>query len=249
MLENVHIVMVNTTHSGNIGAAARAMKNMGLSKLVLVDPIAKIDEDALQRSSGALDILDQVTIVPTLAEAIAGCGLVVGTSARSRHVPWPLQTPRQCAAKAREVIPAGNQVAVVFGRESRGLTNDELQQCNAHVHIPTVAEFSSLNIAAAIQVLCYEMRLALAEDTLPEDTDKWGIKWDYPLATHDQVHGLLQHYEKVLTEIGFVKPQTGAQLMAKVARIYQRAGLDQSEINLLRGILTATEKTAKRETK
>lgn len=248
MLDNVHIVMVNTTHSGNIGAAARAMKNMGLSKLVLVDPIAKIDEDALQRSSGALDILDNVKIVKTLAEGIADCGLVVGTSARSRHVPWPLQTPRQCAAKAREVIPAGNQVAVVFGRESRGLTNDELHQCNAHVHIPTDPQFSSLNIAAAIQLLCYEMRLALEPDAIPSNTtDVWGIEWDYPLATHEQIQGLMQHYEKVLLEIGFIKPHTGTQLMAKVARIYQRAGLDQSEVNLLRGILKATAKHSQGE--
>lgn len=248
MLENVHIVMVNTTHSGNIGAAARAMKNMGLSKLVLVDPIAKIDEEALQRSSGALEILDNAKIVSTLAEGIADCGLVVGTSARSRHVPWPLQSPRQCAAKAREVIPAGNQVAIVFGRESRGLTNEELHQCNAHVHIPTNPDFSSLNIAAAIQVLCYEMRLALHEqDQEPVDADKWGIEWDYPLATHEQIQGLLGHYEKVLLEIGYTSPNTGKQLMAKIARIYQRTGLDQSEVNILRGILKATEKLAQGE--
>lgn len=247
MLENVHIVMVNTTHSGNIGAAARAMKNMGLSKLVLVDPIASIDEDALQRSSGALDILDNVKIVQTLAEGIADCQFVVGTSARSRHVPWPLQTPRQCGAKAREVIPAGNKMAIVFGRESRGLTNEELHQCNAHVHIPTVEDFSSLNIAAAIQVMCYEMRLALVEQEASDTTDVWGIEWDYPLATHEQLHGFLQHYEKVLLEIGFIKPHTGAQLMAKVARIYQRAGLDQSEVNLLRGILKATDQHSQGE--
>lgn len=244
MLENVHIVMVNTTHSGNIGAAARAMKNMGLSKLVLVDPLARIDEEALQRSSGALEILDNVKIVSTLAEGVADCGLVVGTSARSRHVPWPLQSPRQCAAKAREVIPAGNKVAIVFGRESRGLTNDELHQCNAHVHIPTVANFSSLNIAAAIQVLCYEMRLALHENLESVTADKWGIEWDYPLATHDQVQGMLAHYDRVLQEIGYTNPNTGKQLMAKIARIFQRTGLDQSEINILRGILTATEKLA-----
>ena len=243
MLEQVHIVMVNTTHSGNLGAAARAMKNMGLSQLVLVDPIAHIDEEALQRSSGALDILDRVIIVPTLAEAVAECSLVVGTSARGRHVPWPLQTPRQCAQKAREVIPAGNKVAIVFGRESRGLTNDELHQCHAHVHIPTNPDFSSLNIAAAIQVLCYELRLALEPDAEPlATTDQWGIAWDYPLATHEQLQGLIQHYEKVLLEIEFTSPNTGKQLMAKVARIFQRTGLDQSEINILRGILTATEK-------
>ena len=248
MLASVQIVMVNTTHAGNIGAAARAMKNMGLSRLVLVDPLAPIDEIALQRSSGALDILDNVRIVPTLAQAVADCGLVVGTSARGRHVPWPLMTPRQCAAKAREVIPAGNQVAVVFGRESRGLTNEELHLCNAHVHIPTNPDFSSLNVASAIQVLCYELRLALATEEQDAEAGQWGVAWDHPLATAEQLQGLLQHYERTLVELDFLHPNTGGALMARLARIYQRAGLDQTEVNILRGILKASVQHATRPT-
>lgn len=242
MLDHIHIVMVNTTHSGNIGAAARAMKNMGLSKLVLVDPIAGIDEDALTRSSGALEILDQARIVPTLEEAIADCGLVVGTSARSRHIPWPLMTPRQCAAKAKEMIPAGNQVALVFGRESRGLTNEELHLCHAHVHIPTNPDFSSLNVASAIQVLCYELRVALIEEQQEESEGIWGVPWDYPLATAAEFEGFLQHLEQTLIDIEFLDPNKPRQLLARLRRLYQRTALDKIEVNILRGILSAMQK-------
>lgn len=245
MLEHIHIVMVNTTHSGNIGAAARAMKNMGLSRLTLVDPIAVIDEDAIQRSSGAAEILQQVRIVPTLEDAIAGCGMVVGTSARSRHIPWPLMTPRECAAKAAEVIPAGNEVALVFGRESRGLTNEELHLCNAHVHIPTNPDFSSLNVAQAIQVLCYEMRLALVDTSAAGDESRWGVEWDYPMATHAELDGLFTHMEQALIDIGFLDPNTPKQLMSRLRRLYQRAAPDKIEVNILRGMLAAMQKPHK----
>jgi tRNA (cytidine32/uridine32-2'-O)-methyltransferase len=154
MLDQIRIVLVNTTNSGNIGAAARAMKNMGITQLVLVDPIAVIDGDAIVRASGASEILDSCVIVSSLEEAVAGCGLVIGTSARGRHIPWPLCSPRECATKAKQAVLNNNSVALVFGRESRGLTNEELHKCNAHVHIPTNPDFSSLNIAAAVQVMC-----------------------------------------------------------------------------------------------
>jgi tRNA (cytidine32/uridine32-2'-O)-methyltransferase len=239
MLDQILIVMVNTTHSGNIGAAARAMKNMGLSRLYLVDPIASIDEDAIQRSSRADDILRNAVICPTLDDASAYCCLVVGTSARSRHIPWPLMNPRQCAAKAAEVA-VNNQVALVFGRESRGLTNEELHKCNAHVHIPTDEEFSSLNVAQAIQVMAYELRLAAIGD-VHEDA-QWGVSWDYPLATHGELNGMLQHMEKTLIEIGFLDPNTPKQLMPRIQRLFQRAAPDKLEINILRGMLAAVSK-------
>lgn len=244
MLDHIHIVMVNTTHSGNIGAAARAMKNMGLSRLTLVDPIARIDEEALARSSGALEILDTVRIVPTLQEAIAECGLVVGTSARSRHLPWPLLTPRQCAQKAQQSVRADNQVAVVFGRESRGLTNDELHLCHAHVHIPCNPDFSSLNVAQAIQLLCYELRLALVETSAEDQSEAgiWGVPWDYPLANHGELESFFQHLEHTLIDIGFLDPNTPKQLMPRLRRLYQRAAPDKIEINILRGILSAMQK-------
>ena len=242
MLNRICVVMVNTTHSGNIGAAARAMKNMGLSRLLLVDPIASIDEEAIQRSSRAEDILHNAEIHPTLEGAIAGCGLVVGTSARSRSVPWPLMTPRQCGDRAAQAAAAGNDIALVFGRESRGLTNEELHLCNAHVHIPTDENFSSLNVAQAIQVMAYEMRLALTEVENAESEQRWGVDWDYPMATHDQLNGMLQHMEQTLVEIGFLDPNTPKQLMTRVRRLFQRAAPDRMEINILRGMLAAIQR-------
>ncbi len=242
MLNRICVVMVNTTHSGNIGAAARAMKNMGLSRLLLVDPIASIDEEAIQRSSRAEDILHNAEIHPTLESAIAGCGLVVGTSARSRSVPWPLMTPRQCGDRAAQAAAAGNDIALVFGRESRGLTNEELHLCNAHVHIPTDENFSSLNVAQAIQVMAYEMRLALTEVENAESEQRWGVDWDYPMATHDQLNGMLQHMEQTLVEIGFLDPNTPKQLMTRVRRLFQRAAPDRMEINILRGMLAAIQR-------
>jgi tRNA (cytidine32/uridine32-2'-O)-methyltransferase len=242
MLNRICVVMVNTTHSGNIGAAARAMKNMGLSRLLLVDPIASIDEEAIQRSSRAEDILHNAEIHPTLESAIAGCGLVVGTSARSRSVPWPLMTPRQCGDRAAQAAAAGNDIALVFGRESRGLTNEELHLCNAHVHIPTDENFSSLNVAQAIQVMAYEMRLALTNVENAESEQRWGVDWDYPMATHDQLNGMLQHMEQTLVEIGFLDPNTPKQLMTRVRRLFQRAAPDRMEINILRGMLAAIQR-------
>lgn len=243
MLENIRIVMVNTTHSGNIGAAARAMKNMGLSQLVLVSPIACIDDDAIQRASRADDILHNARQVETLEDAVAECSFVVGTSARSRHIPWPLMTPGQCSRQASSLLKADNQVALVFGRESSGLSNDELHLCHAHVHIPTVENFSSLNVAQAIQLMCYEMRLAVIGDGREEKT--WGVEWDYPLATHDELNGLLLHMEQTLVDIGFLDPDTPRQLMTRLRRLYQRAGMDTSEVNILRGMLSTVQKLTK----
>lgn len=240
LLDSTRIVMVNTTHPGNIGAAARAMKNMGFQQLVLVDPIAAIDEDAIQRSSRAEDILHNAKIVATLEEAIADCGLVVGTSARSRHLPWPLMNPRQCAAKA-QVTSKHAPIALVFGRESRGLTNEELQLCHAHVHIPTDENFSSLNVAQAIQVLCYEFRLAALDEGEPagdqQTKDCWGVDWDYPMASHGEVQGMLEHLQTLLINMGFLDPDTPKQLMPRLRRLFQRAMPDRLEINILRGIL------------
>ncbi len=249
MLDNIVIVMVNTTHSGNIGAAARAMKNMGLSQLVLVDPKAAIDEEAIQRSSRAEDILQRARIVNTLEEAIADCGLVVGTSARSRYIPWPLMTPRECATKAAAAAVNGNNIALVFGRESSGLTNDELHLCHAHVHIPTDEDFSSLNVAQAIQVMCYEMRLAaISEPEKGPAESAWGVEWDYELANHEQLNGMLHHLEQVMVDIGFLDPNTPKQTMSRLRRLFQRAGVDKMEVNILRGIFSAVQRQQKVQT-
>jgi tRNA (cytidine32/uridine32-2'-O)-methyltransferase len=250
MLDQIRIVLVNTTNSGNIGAAARAMKNMGITQLVLVDPIAVIDGDAIVRASGASEILDSCIIVSNLEEAVAGCGLVIGTSARGRHIPWPLCSPRECGAKAKQAVLNNNSVALVFGRESRGLTNEELHKCNAHVHIPTNPDFSSLNIAAAVQVMCYEMRMAAMEETSADGASvnkigQWGVEWDYEVAPHGDVERFFDHLKDSLVDIGFLDPNTPKQLMTRLRRMFQRTALDTMEVGMMRGILAAVQRKAK----
>lgn len=234
MKENIRIVLVNTSHPGNIGAAARAMKNMGLSQLVLVEPALFPNADATARASGADDILQRARVCDSLAEAIDGCKLVFATSARLRSLPWPLVEPREMA---QQVIAAADQapVAIVFGREHSGLTNVELEACNALVHIPCNEAFSSLNIAAAVQVLCYEVNMATGAATAqPED--------DSDIATSDEIERFHQHLEKTLVEIDFLDPDKPRLLMRRLKRLYNRARLEQTEVNILRGILTATQK-------
>jgi len=249
MLDQIRIVLVNTTNSGNIGAAARAMKNMGITQLVLVDPIAEIDGDAIVRASGASEILDSCIIVSSLDEAVANCGLVIGTSARGRHIPWPLCSPRECGVKAKQAVVNNNSVALVFGRESRGLTNEELHKCNAHVHIPTNPDFSSLNIAAAVQVMCYEMRISALESESSEGAEKgvnqWGVDWDYEVAPHGDLERFFDHLKNSLVDIGFLDPKTPKQLMTRLRRMFQRTSLDTMEVSMMRGILAAVQRKAK----
>lgn len=237
VLANVRIVMVNTTHPGNIGAAARAMKNMGLSDLVLVDPKRFPDPEAEIRAAGAGDIIVNASIVATLSDAIADCAVVVGTSARERSMPIPLLPPRQCAEQL--VAEAGqHRVALVFGREDRGLTNEELQQCHWHVHIPTNADYSSLNVAAAIQVLSYECRVA-ALNSEHQDTMR---DWDVPAATVADLERLHEHLAYVLESIEFLDPDNPRQTMPRLQRLLNRARLDQMELSMLRGILRQIER-------
>ena len=246
LLSRIRIVLVNTSHPGNIGGVARAMKNMGLSRLVLVDPQEFPSDKADARSSGAVDVLSNAQVVDNLPAAVAGCGLVIGTSARSRHIPWPLMNPRQTAIQALQEAPQ-HDVALVFGREDRGLTNEELQQCNCHVHIPTNEAFSSLNLAAAVQVIAYELRmhaLALAQATDVEQP-QWGTEWDIELATNDELERLFEHMQQTLVDIDFLDPENPRQLMPRLRRLYLRARPDKVETNVLRGILSATQKTLK----
>lgn len=242
MLDQIRIVLIGTTHSGNIGAAARAMKNMGIQQLTLVSPVADIDSEAEVRASGATEILDHARIVSTLEEAVADCSMVIGTSARSRHIPWPLCNPRQCAAKARQAIAQENQIALVFGRESSGLSNEELQRCNLHVHIPTDENFSSLNVASAVQVLCYEMRMASLQEADEEQTLQWGVPWDYEMATHQELERFYEHLQATLVDIGFLDPNTPKQLMTRLRRLYGRAALDKTEVSMMRGMLKETQR-------
>ncbi|MAP76433.1 MAG: tRNA (cytosine(32)/uridine(32)-2'-O)-methyltransferase TrmJ [Pseudomonadales bacterium] len=247
MLKNVRVVLVNTSHPGNIGGAARAMKNMGLSELVLVDPERFPDPDAVSRASGADDVLVNARIVATLEEAIADCSLVLGTSARDRRIPWPVLDPRESADKVLDQLEqvADAQIALVFGREDSGLTTDELQRCQYHVHIPSMPDFSSLNLAAAVQVLAYELRMqSLQREGAPTKMHKvetTAVFNEIP-ATAGELEQFYQHLEQVLVEIGFHDPQKPRQLMPRLRRLYGRVHLNRMEMNILRGILTETQK-------
>ncbi len=242
MLDRVRIVLINTTHPGNIGAVARAMKNMGLADLYLVAPKLYPHEQATARSSGATDILEGARVVDSLEEALEGCSLVLGASARNRHIPWPVLDPREAAEKVAGV-PGGGQVAILFGREDRGLTNEELHRCHFHIHIPANPGFSSLNLAAAVQVVSYELRMAwLAQERQGQARPTWGAEWDIELATHEEIERMFDHLEQTLVDIEFLDPDNPRQLMTRLRRLYLRACLDKVEVNVLRGILTATQK-------
>lgn len=250
MLENIRVVLVGTSHPGNIGGAARAMKNMGLSRLVLVDPQDFPSSEAVARASGATDILDAAQVVGTLEEALVGCNLVLGTSARDRRIPWPLLDPRECGVAACEQAQQGGEVALVFGREYAGLTNEELQRCHFHVHIPSDPEFSSLNLAAAVQVLAYEVRMAwLAAENQPTKTLKLettAIQSSQPV-TADELESFYAHLEQALIEIRFLDPAKPRHLMSRLRRLYGRSEVSKLEMNILRGILTETIKAARGE--
>ena len=234
MLNNTRIVLVNTSHSGNIGASARAMKTMGLSTLYLVSPQFFPDDKANEMASGALDVLGKAIVVDSLDEAVADCSLVVGTSARLRTIPWPMLSPRQFAEKAvKESLDT--KIAIVFGREQSGLTNDELHRCHYHIHIPSDDNYSSLNLAAAVQVIAYELRVASLNEVVSE-------VWDYRFANAEEMEGFYEHLERVLIQIDFLDPKVPRQLMTRLRRLFQRARLDAMEMNILRGMLAAVEK-------
>lgn len=227
---DIRIVLVETTHPGNIGAAARAMKNMGLTSLVLVNPNKFPADKARWRAVSAVDVVDSARVVGSVDEAIEGCELVVGTSARDRRIPWPMLDPRECGQKIAS--ESGNSVAILFGRESRGLTNDELRKCHFHVNIPTAEAYSSLNLAMAVQVLSYEILMAAREAPEPQ-------QWDQPLAGADAVEHFHDHLERTLSDIGFYDPANPRQLLPRLRRLFNRVRMDQMEVNMLRGILTA----------
>ncbi|SMF58238.1 tRNA (cytidine32/uridine32-2'-O)-methyltransferase [Alteromonadaceae bacterium Bs31] len=236
--EQIRLVLVNTTHPGNIGAAARAMKNMGLSQLYLVDPKDYPAEKAIWRAASAVDVLDKAVVVSTLDEAIADCGLVVGTSARERRIPWPLLTPRECGERCWSEA-ATHPVAIIFGREDRGLTNEELHKCNYHVHIPANPEYSSLNISAALQVICYEIRMAFL--TEKEGKALHFDDWDVPPADNKALEHYYEHLEDTLEKLKFLDPDNPRQTVTRLRRLFNRIRMDQMELSILRGMLTSIQ--------
>jgi len=227
----IRFVLFEPTHPGNVGAAARAIKTMGFTELVLVNPACRIDGVARARSSGALDVLHGARSVKTLAEAVDGCGFVVGASSRRRRLAWPELDPRECAA---EVIAASRSkpVAIVFGAERAGLTNAEMDRCNALVYVPSNPGYSSLNLAMAVQILAYELRWAQHIDRKPPGLDS------VPANAGD-VELFYEHLERVLIDSGFLNPDNPRVLMRRLRRLFNRARLDESELRIMRGILSA----------
>jgi len=242
-LNNIRIILVNTTHPGNIGAVARAMKNMGLSQLYLVKPKQFPDDEAVFRSGHAADLLATAVVTETLDEAVGDSGLIIGTSARERKIPWPLLNPRDAAAKALHECTQ-HTVSIVFGREDRGLTNEELQKCHLHLTIPTNDEYSSLNIAAAVQVVTYELRMGAFGDGLPSMKESVADmrEWDMPAANSQAMELFYEHLEKVLVDIDFYDPQTPRQTMTRLRRMFNRLRMDEMELAMLRGILKMIER-------
>jgi len=241
MLNSVRIVLVNTSDCRNIGSAARAMKTMGLSQLTLVNPIEMPNGQAQALAAGATDVLANAKVVDTLEEAIGDCGLVVGTSARSRTLPWPMLDPRECGAKLIEEV-SKYPVALVFGRESSGLTNDELQLCHFHVQIPANPDYSSLNLAMAVQTLSYEIRMNyLAQLNKPYESNS---EEEYPVVK--ETENMFEHFEQALKATGFIVPSHPGLIMTKLRRFINRARPDTKELKMWRGILSSVEKSAKR---
>lgn len=234
---NIRIVLVRPQHPGNIGAAARAMKNMGLSQLILVAPRAFPADEAVARAAGADDILEAAQVVGTVREAVADCTMVVATSARPRTIAWPCLTPKEAALALWEGAQAA-PVALLFGAERTGLTNEEIDFAQSLVQIPVDPRFPSLNLAAAVQILCYEIRLS-AE--FGSGAPGEGISGHRP-APQEAVNQLVDHLEKVLIGIGFLDQKNPRKLMRRLIRLFRRAAPDMNEILILRGILSAVEK-------
>lgn len=233
MLANIRIVLVETSHPGNIGAIARAMKNMGLFRLYLVKPNIFPSADATARASGADDVLVSAVICNTLTEAVADCEVVMGASARDRTIGWPTLVAQQCAEQALKDAKT-NQVALVFGRENSGLTNAELDCCQYLIRIPCNKDFSSLNLAAAVQIVAYELFSRASQQPIEETAAE-------PLATSAQIEGFYQHLQETLTAIDFIQSGQSNSVMRRLRRLYGRSRLSTREVDILRGILRMTQ--------
>ncbi len=235
-MRQVRIVLVEPSHPGNIGGAARAMKTMGQGELFVVNPRRFPDPQADWRAAGALDVLDAATVVHDVGEAIGDCHWVIGTSTRSRRIPWPVATPRKLAEDLA-ARPEDTRAAILFGREDNGLTNEELQRCNHHLQIAASPAYSSLNLAMAVQVVCYELYQAgLDHDPVPP--------WDRRMATAAELDGMLEHTRSALEHTGFLDPDNPGQTMTRLRRMYTRMQLDETELQILRGMLKHFERGA-----
>ncbi|MDY6992202.1 MAG: RNA methyltransferase [Pseudomonadota bacterium] len=238
MLESIHIILVGITHPGNIGAAARAMKTMGLSQLVLVAPQQFPDAQATARASGADDILANAQIFDNFETSLADYQLVLATSARQRSIAWPALTPQSAAEKA---LLCTGQVAIVFGREHAGLTNQELDRCHYLITIPTRMDFSSMNVAAAVQIMAYELFQLFLTQQHSKNMEQTPELLANQLASAAAINQFYQQLEHTLIEIGFLDPEKPRRLMRRLRRLFNRTQLMNSELNILRGILSAMQ--------
>ena len=231
----VRIVLVNTSHPGNIGATARAMKTMGFSNLYLVNPKHFPHEKAIELAAGADDVLANAVVTDDLVSAIGSCQFVIGTSSRTRRIPLPILNPRECAAKVSDEVTLGHEVAIIFGNERVGLENSELMQCHYQLIIPTSEDYYSLNLAAAVQIICYEFRACvLPQPALLDEYDE--------LASGSEVDAFYGHLREVLQELNFLRPENPKRLFQRIQRLFNRRRLEKKEVQILRGILSAIQR-------
>ena len=236
--KQVKIILIETSNSGNIGSTLRAMKTMGFGSLCLVNPKEFPSEEVTALAANASDLIDSVQVVNCIEEALDGCNLVIGTSSRDRKVPWPNESIISASPKIIAEADKDNTVAILFGREDRGLTNDELQRCNLHVHIPANEDYPVLNVAMSVQVVCYQL---LIDRTL-ESEIKNNQHWDVPLAEANHINRLIDHFTDVAEKLEVFNKGNPRQIGARIKRLFTRVGLDEMEVNFMRGFLAAVEK-------
>jgi tRNA (cytidine32/uridine32-2'-O)-methyltransferase len=238
----VRIVLVEPSHPGNIGSVARAMKTMNLRDLVLVSPELYPDPRATWRAMGGADVLERARVVDDVRSAVEGCTLAMGTSVRHRSIPWPVLEPRDAAIEVlNEARRPGGRTAIIFGRESTGLRSEELNLCQLHLRIPASAEYGSLNVAMAVQVVCYELFVA-ADVADRHGAPRAALEWDRPPASLEDLEALYRHLEQTLIALGFHDPENPRQLMARLRRLASRIRPDATEVGILRGILSVIQK-------
>lgn len=238
LLSRVRVVLCRPSHPGNIGAAARAIKTMGLSQFALVAPRVFPHEESTVRASGAVDVLERATVHATLDDALTGCVLAIGLSIRHRELVGSVLAAREAAIEAIAHAATGD-VALVFGNETSGLDNDEVSRCQVLAFIPANPDYGSLNLAAAVQILTYEVRMAA------------GLRGGYaaityPLAMQEEVEGLHRHATATLTDLGFLNPKRPRRLLPRLRRLFARTRLEHEEVNILRGILSAVDDALKK---
>mgnify|MGYP001164857839 FL=1 len=239
--KQVKIILIETSNSGNIGSVLRAMKTMGFKNLCLVNPKKFPSDEVKALAANAKDMIDDVVVVDTLDKALSDIDFVVGTSSRIRKVPWPNEPLNTVAPQINKIIESTTNVGILFGREDRGLTNDELQRCNLHMHIPANEEYPVLNLAMAVQVVCYQIYI----DSLSKKSLVKNDNWDVPKAKSNHVKRLIEHFISVAEELEVFNKGNPRQIGARIKRMFTRIGLDEMEVNFLRGFLAATEEKLK----